>query len=127
MYSQFPLLRGINDNAKVLIELLKKMDELNIRPLSIFITDPISYGAVNRISVERIEKIIDEVNWKTPSWINSVRFVMDTTIGKVRRENIIKREGKRITFMREEKTVEYYDLDDGIDTSSSESKLLWKE
>ena len=52
---------------------------------------------------------------------------MDTTIGKVRRENIIKREGKRITFMREEKTVEYYDLDDGIDTSSSESKLLWKE
>ena len=127
MYSQFPMLRGINDNTKVLIRLLKKMDELNIRPLSIFIPDPISYGAVNRISVERIEKIIDEINWKTPSWINSVRFVMDTTIGKVRRENIIKREGKRITFMREEKTVEYYDLDDGIDTSSSESKLLWKE
>lgn len=127
MYSQFPLLRGINDNAKVLIELLKKMDELNIRPLSIFIPDPISYGAVNRISVERIEKIIDEVNWKTPSWINSVRFVMDTTIGKVRRENIIKREGKCLTFMREGKTVEYYDLDDGIDVPSDINILLWKD
>ncbi len=33
MYSQFPLLRGINDNSKVLIKLLIKMDELNIRPL----------------------------------------------------------------------------------------------
>ncbi len=126
MYSQFPLLRGINDNSKVLIKLLIKMDELNIRPLSIFIPDPISYGAVNRISVSRIEKIMDEVNWNAPSWVNSVRFVMDTTIGKVRRENIIKREGKCITFSRDGKTVEYYDLDDGIDVPSPIDKLLWK-
>lgn len=126
MYSQFPLLRGINDNSKVLIKLLIKMDELNIRQLSIFIPDPISYSAVNRISVSRIEKIIDEVNWNTPSWINSTRFVMDTTIGKVRRENIIKREGKCITFARDGKTVDYYDLDDGIDVPSSINRLLWR-
>lgn len=126
MYSQFPLLRGINDNSKVLIKLLIKMDELNIRALSIFIPDPISYSAVNRISVSRIEKIIDEVNWNTPSWINSTRFVMDTTIGKVRRENIIKREGKCITFARDGKTVDYYDLDDGIDVPSSINRLLWR-
>ena len=70
------IIRGVrNDNSKVLIKLLIKMDELNIRPLSIFIPDPISYGAVNRISVSRIEKIMDEVNWDTPSWVNSTRFV----------------------------------------------------
>lgn len=127
MYSQFPLLRGINDNSKVIIKLLNKMDELYVRPLSIFISDPISYGAVNRVSVMRIEKIMDEVNWGTPSWINSTRFVMDTTIGKVRRENIIKREGKCLTFMRDGKTVEYYDLDDGIDVPTDLNKLLWKD
>ena len=127
MYSQFPLLRGINDNSKVLIKLLVKMDELNIRPLSIFIPDPISYSATNRISVNRIEKIIDEVNWNTPSWINSTRFVMDTTIGKVRRENIIKRDGKHIVFSRDGKIVDYYDLDDGIDIPSSIKTLLWKD
>lgn len=126
MYSQFPLLRGINDNSKVLIRLLVKMDELNIRPLSIFIPDPISYGAVNRISVSRVEKIMDEINWNTPSWINSTRFVMDTTIGKVRRENIIKKEEKCITFTRDGKTVDYYDLDDGIDIPTPIEKLLWK-
>lgn len=126
MYSQFPLLRGINDNSKVLIKLLIKMDELNIRPLSIFISDPISYGAVNRISAKRIEEIMDEVNWNTPSWVNSTRFVMDTTIGKVRRENIIKKDEKCITFSRDGKTVDYYDLDDGIDTPSSIDKLLWR-
>ena len=127
MYSQFPLLRGINDNSKVLIKLLIKMDELNIRPLSIFIPDPISYGAVNRLSASRIEKIMDEVNWNTPSWINSTRFVMDTTIGKVRRENIIKKDGKCITFARDGKTVDYYDLDDGINVSSDIRILLWKD
>lgn len=127
MYSQFPLLRGINDNSKVLIKLLIKMDELSIRPLSIFIPDPISYGAVNRVSVNRIEKIMDEVNWNTPSWVNSTRFVMDTTIGKVKRENILKRDGKCITFIRDGKTVDYYDLDDGIDVSSNIKVLLWRE
>ncbi len=127
MYSQFPLLRGINDNSKVLVKLLVKMDELSIRPLSIFIPDPISYGAVNRIAARRIEKIIDEVNWNTPSWINSIRFVMDTTIGKVRRENIIKREGNHIVFTRNEKIVDYYDLDEGIDVPSDINKLLWKD
>ena len=126
MYSQFPLLRGINDNSKVLIKLLTEMDELDVRPLSIFIPDPISYGAVNRVSAERIEKIMDEVNWNTPSWINSTRFVMDTTIGKVRRENIVKKEGKCITFSRDGKTVDYYDLDDGIDVPSDINILLWK-
>ena len=127
MYSQFPLLRGINDNSKVLIKLLIKMDELNIRPLSIFIPDPISYGAVNRVSARRIETIMAEVNWNTPSWVNSTRFVMDTTIGKVRRENIKKKDGKHITFARDGKTVDYYDLDDGIDIPSSIDILLWKE
>ena len=127
MYSQFPLLRGINDDSRVLIKLLIKMDELNIRPLSIFIPDPISYGAVNRLSASRIEQIMDEVNWNTPSWINSTRFVMDTTIGKVRRENIIKTNGKCITFSRDGKTVDYYDLDDGIDVPSDIKTLLWKD
>ena len=127
MYSQFPLLRGINDNSKVIIKLLEKMDELNIRPLSIFIPDPISYGAANRVSADRINQIIDEVNWSTPSWINSVRFTMDTTIGKVRRENIVSRVDKKITFMREGKNVDYYDLDDGIDIPSDINVLLWKD
>ena len=127
MYSQFPLLRGINDNAKVLQMLLEKMDNLHIRPISIFIPDPISYSATFRISFDRIMKIQDELNWSTPSWINSVRFTLDTTLGKVRRENILSREGKCITFERENKRVDYYDLDDGIDCETKLSTLLWKD
>lgn len=127
MYAQFPLLRGINDNAIVLKKLLERMDELNIRPLSIFIPDPISYSASFRLSYNRIINIMNEINWNTPSWINSIRFVMDTTIGKVRRENVIKWEGNCITFSRNNKEVKYYDLDEGIDQPTDIKKLLWKD
>lgn len=126
MYAQFPLLRGINDHSDVLIELLMMMDNLYIRPISIFIPDPIMYGADYRVSFSRIISIMDELNWKTPSWINSVRFVMDTTFGKVRRENILKIEGKNITFYRDGHQIEYYDLDDGIDMPGDINKMLWK-
>lgn len=126
LYAQFPLLRGINDNALVLRELLIMMDKLHIRPLSIFIPDPISYCASFRVSFDRIIDIIDEVNWNTPSWINSVRFVMDTMYGKVRRENIINREGNCITFFREGHYINYYDLDKGIDVPTDIKKLFWK-
>ena len=127
MYSQFPLLRGINDNSIVLIKLLEMMDDLHIRPLSIFIPDPISYSACFRLSFKRIIKIMDEVNFSTPSWINSTRFTMDTTIGKVRRENIIDWTSNCITFSRDNKIVKYYDLDDDIDKPTDIKTLLWKE
>lgn len=126
MYAQFPLLRGINDHYFVLKMLLEKMDELHIRPISIFIPDPISYSADYRLSYNRIIEIMDELNWKTASWINSVRFTMDTTIGKVRRENIIRREDNKIVFSRDCKEVNYYDLDPGIDKPSNINILLWK-
>lgn len=127
MYAQFPLLRGINDNSQVLVMLLEKMDELHIRPLSIFIPDPISFSASFRLSLGRIKDIMNEVNWSTPSWINSVRFTMDTTIGKVRIENIVRQNGKCITFSREGKFVDYYDLDDGIDIPTDINILLWQD
>jgi lysine 2,3-aminomutase len=103
------------------------MDELHIRPLSIFIPDPISYCTSYRLKFKRIIKIMDEINWNTPSWINSTRFTMDTTIGKVRRENIIKWKDNCITFSRDGKEVKYYDLDDSLDKPTDIKKLLWKE
>lgn len=126
MYAQFPLLRGINDHYKVLSILLEKLDDLHIRPISIFIPDPIAYSASFRIRFDRIKKIQDELNWSTPSWINSVRFTLDTTLGKVRRENIVSKDGNLIIFEREGNNVEYYDLDDELDIPSPIEKLLWK-
>ena len=46
-------------------------------------------------------EIMNELNWDTPLWINFTRFVMDTTIGKVRYENI--KNGKKIALLFQEK------------------------
>ena len=52
---------------------------------------------------------------------------MDTTIGKVRRENIVRHEDNKIVFSRDGKEVDYYDLDQGIDKPSNINVLLWKK
>jgi lysine 2,3-aminomutase len=126
MYAQFPLLRGINDHALVLNKLLGELAELHVRPLSIFCVEPNRYSAAYRIHFKRIEKILDTLNWSTPSWINSFRFVLDTEIGKVRRENIICRERESIIFSREGREVLYRDFPIEYDTPGDIQKLLWQ-
>jgi lysine 2,3-aminomutase len=126
LFAQYPLLRGINDSAFVQKLLLEKLIVLNVRPLSIFITEPNKYAASFRLNFSRVEQIIDEIQWHTPSWINSVRFVLDTEIGKVRRENIIRRNKTEIVFQREGKEVYYNDIPVLYDIPGNEKNLLWK-
>ena len=128
MYNQFPILRNINDHEQVLAKLLEKIDQLGVRQLSIFITDPISYGASFRMPLKRVFAIIDKLNMQYPSWINSFRLVLDTPIGKVRRENIISWNKKTgiVIFERGKQTVSYHDFPAELDKPGEIKKLLWK-
>lgn len=127
-YNQFPLLRNINDHAEVLTRHLRFLDELGIRQTTMFIPDPINYSASFRIPLERLFGIIDELNWQTPSWINSGRVVLDTPIGKVRRENIIawNRETGVVTFERDGQQISYRDFPKELDKPGDITKMLWK-
>ena len=78
------------------------------------------------MSFSRIISILDKLNWNTPSWINSVLFALDTTWGKVRRENIIKSEGNHLIFMRDGHEIDYYDLDKEKDIPGDVKIMLWK-
>ncbi|MDR2467979.1 MAG: radical SAM protein [Spirochaetaceae bacterium] len=126
LFAQYPLLRGINDQFAVQKELLEQLTELHIRPLSIFIVEPNKYSASFRLCMRRIEEIIDMLQWQTPSWINSVRFVLDTEIGKVRRENIVMRTNREIVFRREGKETRYLDFPAELDIPGKLPVLLWK-
>lgn len=128
-YNQFPILRKINDHHEVLIKHLGKLELLNIRNLSIFIPDPINYSASFRIRLSRLFNIIDNFNWKSPSWINSTRFVLDSHIGKVRREDMKSYDEKNemATFVREGKQVLYPDFPEELDIPGDLETLLWKE
>jgi KamA family protein len=128
-YNQFPILRNINDHAEVLAKHLQRLDELGIRNLSVFIPDPINYSASFRINLKRLFKIIDTLNWSTNSWVNSTRFVLDTPVGKVRREDIkYYDEAEEVAiFEREGKQVRYPDFPAALDIPGDLNTLLWKE
>jgi lysine 2,3-aminomutase len=127
-YNQFPILRKINDHADVLIELLKKLDELNVRNLSMFIPDPIKYSAAFRMPLKRLCDLLDEFNWKSPSWINSTRVVLDSVYGKVRREDIKEydEENGLVIFEREGKKIIYPDFPKDLDEPGNVQVMLWK-
>ncbi len=129
LYNQFPILRKINDHPEVLKKHLIKLDELGIRNLSMFIPDPINYSASFRIRLNRLFSIIDELNWATPSWVNSTRVVLDTQYGKVRREDLKhydEMQGIAI-FEREGHKIVYPDLPKDMDNPGDLTTLLWKD
>ncbi len=129
MYGQFPILRGINDHKAVLARLLDDLDNLNIQVINLFIPDPISYSASFRLPMQRLLDLMDNLYWSTSSWVNGVRLVLDTPIGKVRREDIVDwdKEKAIITFQREGKNVIYHDFPQELDEASDEKTLLWKD
>jgi len=129
LYNQFPILRHINDHYEVLLKLLTKLDDLHIRNLSIFIPDPIKFSAIFRLRLERLFNIIDELNLNSSSWINSTRVVLDTKIGKVRRDNILKYDDDNniIIFKRNGKEVIYPDLQKEIDIAGDVTIMLWQD
>ena len=127
-YSQFPLLRNINDHPDLLIYHLEQLDNLGIRNLSIFIPDPIYYSGAFRVNLFRLFDLINQFHWRSPSWINSTRFVLDTPIGKVRREDMKHYDDKTSTaiFERQGKQVAYPDFPAALDKPGELKTLLWK-
>lgn len=128
VYNQFPLLRGINDHSTVLNLLLKRLDDNGIRNLSIFLPDAIYYSASFRVSFSRIERIANELNWSTSSWVNSTRFVLDSPIGKVRREDFVEYDAanRLVIFEREGQRVAYPDLPEEMDIPGDIETMLWQ-
>jgi KamA family protein len=127
-YAQFPLLRGVNDHPRVLERLLGALDDLDVRPLSMFVPDPINYSASFRIGLARLFAIVDELHVSTPAWINAVRVVLDTPIGKVRRDDMVAwdRDSGRVIFERCGQRIEYVDLPQELDVPGDLATLLWK-
>jgi len=116
-YNQFVLLRNVNDHADLLIEHLTLLDDLQVRNLSVFLPEPIIGSAPFRMTFARFERIADTLDRSAPSWINATRFVLDTPVGKVRREDVVARDpaAGTITFRRGDRRIDYPDLPEALD------------
>jgi KamA family protein len=128
LYNQFPLLRGVNDHADVLIALLQRLEQFHVRTLSMFVPEPTLHSAVTRISYDRMCRIVDEVIARTPSWMHAFRFCLDSPYEKLRRENLLLRDrtSDTLVFMSGGNRVVYPDFPAEMDVAGEIKTLLWK-
>ena len=79
--------------------------------------------------MKRIFRIMDELNWNSPAWVNATRFTLDSPIGKVRRENFksYDTQNNMVVFERDGKEVRYPDLPENFDIPGKLTTLLWKD
>lgn len=126
-YSQFPIIRGVNDDARLLAAHLRLLDVLGIRPATLFVIEPVNYSAEYRVSLKRLFDIKDTINRTTPGWLNAVRLVLDTPVGKVRQNHIISwdEDSREVLFEREGRRVQYIDVPGEMDVPGELSKMLW--
>ncbi|MBY0428608.1 MAG: radical SAM protein, partial [Alphaproteobacteria bacterium] len=114
--------------ADVLLELMRRLEAHHTRTLSIYVPEPIFFSAAYRISYDRMCAIIDDVNSRAPSWMNSFRFCLDSPVGKVRRENLNMRDrtSHHLVFMRDGQRIDYPDLPEALDSPGDVKTMLWK-
>ncbi|MEX0885226.1 MAG: radical SAM protein [Phycisphaeraceae bacterium] len=127
LYNQFPLLRGINDHADVLLELAYRCVDLGVQMLTMFIADPIRYGATYRLRLQRVFDLADEVFLRGEGWVSNFRVCMDSPLGKVRREHVVAHDPDRdvYVFERDCRQVTYQDIPAAMDVPTPAADLLY--
>lgn len=128
-YNQFPLLRGINDNADVIKLLIKNLDECRVNNVVIYVPDPLTFLGQYRIPIKKCIEIKHKLEETSPSWINSFRMVFDSPSGKVNIDRFIRKDtDKQICyFSHKNSIVEFPDFPEEIYQDSCKEILLWKE
>ncbi|MET3524126.1 hypothetical protein [Mesorhizobium abyssinicae] len=104
------------------------LDEMGVRNLSIFIPDPINFSAAFRVRLIRVWRIADDLNFFSPSWINSTGFVFDSNDGKARRENHVDtNSGTDVAiFVRDGNPIRFPDFPEHLDVPGKIEIMLWK-
>lgn len=127
-YNQFPILRGINDDADLLAAHIRRLDELRVRNISIFAPDPINYSAAFRLGLDRLFAIHDRLSATTPSWINATALTFDSPQGKFRREHLVARDRAAGTalFRHRSKDITYHDLPAALDVPGDPAVMRWR-
>jgi KamA family protein len=83
MTNQMPLIRGVNDNADVLAELLAKLSFVGVTPYYIFQCRPTLGNRAYTVPIEEGYEIIETAKSKVSGLAKRVKFVMSHSSGKI--------------------------------------------
>ncbi len=81
--NQTPILRGINDDSKVLGELLDKLSWAGVTPYYFFVNRPVAGNRDFVLPLERVYRLVEEAKALTSGLGKRVRLSMSHTSGKI--------------------------------------------
>jgi len=81
--NQTPILRGINDDAGVLAELLDKLSWAGVTPYYFFVNRPVAGNHDFVLPLERVYRLVEEAKARTSGLGKRVRLSMSHTSGKI--------------------------------------------
>ncbi|WP_027094467.1 KamA family radical SAM protein [Cohnella thermotolerans] len=81
--NQTPILRGINDDPKVLGELLDKLSWAGVTPYYFFVNRPVAGNRDFVLPLERVYRLVEEAKALTSGLGKRVRLSMSHTSGKI--------------------------------------------
>lgn len=81
--NQTPILRGINDNADVLAELLDRLSWAGVTPYYFFINRPVAGNRDFVLPLADVYKLVEEAKSKTSGLGKRIRLSMSHTSGKI--------------------------------------------
>jgi len=81
--NQTPILRGINDNADVLAELLDRLSWAGVTPYYFFINRPVAGNRDFVLPLEQVYRLVEEAKAKTSGLGKRIRLSMSHTSGKI--------------------------------------------
>ncbi|MBL0385576.1 KamA family radical SAM protein [Tumebacillus sp. ITR2] len=83
LVNQTPILRGINDHAGVLAELLNRLSWAGVAPYYFFVNRPVVGNSAFVLPLKRIYDLVEEAKSKTSGFGKRVRLVMSHSSGKI--------------------------------------------
>lgn len=98
LYSQTVLMKGINDDPEILIDLFRKMRQLGVEPYAIYQADPLQGTEYFRTTLEKFQAIRKYMRAHVSTRIIP-KFIVDTRIGKVELggdSEIVRRKGVKV-------------------------------
>ena len=98
LYSQTVMMKGINDDPEILIDLFRKLRQLGVEPYAIYQADPLQGTEYFRTTLEKFQSIRKYMRAHVSTRIIP-KFIVDTRIGKVELgadSEIIKSKSRRL-------------------------------
>ncbi len=98
LYNQTVLLKGVNDDPEILIELFRKLRQLGVEPYRVYLADPLKGTEYFRVSIKRFMELKRYLRANASGRIVP-SFIIDTRIGKLELGadgEIVKRSGNTV-------------------------------